>query len=123
MRLHIDRGDNVKGFRIVWITLAAVACLAGCTVARDWTATGGSRADGTVELSYQYGMFQVPRENETQGVDLATLTCSGWGYSGAQPFGGEIKQCGAQNSSGCISWLVTRKYQCLGAPGSAAANQ
>jgi YecR-like lipoprotein len=95
----------------------ATLCLCSCGVTKEYVATGGSRADGTVTLSYEYGMLQSPREDEEQGVTLAISTCAGWGYSGSQPFGGESQQCEAINGYGnCLRWLVTRRYQCLGAP-------
>jgi len=31
--------------------------LAGCATTKDWSATGGSQADGTVRLSYEFGPF------------------------------------------------------------------
>ena len=84
---------------------------------------GGSRADGTVELAFEYGLFQKPQVNEDQGVDLAASTCAGWGYTGSPPFG-VMRKCEAVNGYGnCIRWLVTRKYQCLGAPGSSTTTQ
>lgn len=102
-------------------SLAGMICFTGCAVQKQWTATGGSRADGTVDLSYEYGMFQKPRLDEAQGVDLAASSCGGWGYTGAQPFGGTMSRCEAVNGYGnCIRFLVTRKYQCMGAPASSA---
>jgi YecR-like lipoprotein len=83
---------------------------------------GGSRADGTVDLSYEYGGLQQPQIDESQGVDLAATTCAGWGYSSSQPFGGTLNRCEEVNGYGmCLRYLVTRKYQCLGAPGSSPA--
>jgi hypothetical protein len=104
-------------------SVASLVCLAGCAVQKEWTATGGSRADGTVELAYEYGAFQKPQVDDTQGVDLASSMCAGWGYTGSQPFG-PMRKCEAVNGYGsCISWLVTRKYQCLGAPGPSTTPQ
>ena len=39
---------------------AVAVTLAGCAVNKDWVAAGGSRADGTVKLAYEYGEFQKP---------------------------------------------------------------
>ncbi len=104
-------------------SLASLICLAGCAVQKEWTATGGSRADGTVELAFEYGVFQKPQVDNAQGVDLAASMCAGWGYTGSQPFGAMTK-CEAVNGYGdCMRWLVTRKYQCLGAPGVSVAPQ
>jgi hypothetical protein len=38
-------------------------CLAGYATTKEFVATGGSRADGTVHLSYEYGMFESPHED------------------------------------------------------------
>jgi hypothetical protein len=102
----------------VWTACAASALLlAGCATTKEFTATNGSRADGTVALSYEYGLLQSPREDQEQGATLASSTCAGWGYSGSQAFGGETQQCDAVDGYGdCIHWLVTRRYQCLGSP-------
>jgi|SRR5208282_6129156 len=115
---------NRPELRIATIALiidAAVACLTGCATQKEWATTGGSRSDGTVELSYQYQEVEAPQENAEQGVTLASTTCAAWGYSGAQPFSGEIKQCSETGGlSGCFLWTVTRKYQCTGAPSTGA---
>ena len=36
-------------------------CVVGCAVTKIPVPTGGSRSDGTVQLSYEYGLFQVPK--------------------------------------------------------------
>jgi YecR-like lipoprotein len=96
--------------------LLATICLASCATTKEFTATNGSRADGTVTLSYEYGLFESPQENQEQGITLASSTCAGWGYSGSQPFG-ETRQCNAVNGYGsCVHWTVTRRYQCIGSP-------
>jgi len=103
--------------------LASFICLAGCAVQKEWVATGGSRADGTVELAFDYGAFEKPQVNNEQGVDLAASMCGGWGYTGSQPFA-PMSKCEAVNGYGnCMRFLVTRKYQCLGAPASPAVAQ
>ena len=104
-------------------SLASLICFAGCSVEKEWTATGGSRADGTVDLSFEYGSLQRPQVDQAQGVELAASTCAGWGYTGSQPFGGALSQCEAANEYGCLRYLVTRKYQCLGAPGASTTPQ
>ncbi len=105
---------------ILGIIVTASLWLAGCSTTKEYVATGGSRADGTVDLSYEYVMFESPVENVQQGTTVASSTCAGWGYSASQPFGGETQRCEAVNGYGsCIRWLVTRRYQCLGSPDSA----
>jgi len=104
--------------------LASLICLTGCAAQKEWAATGGSRADGTVELAYEYGAFETPQINDEQGVELATATCGGWGYTASQAFGGTMNHCEAFGGYGnCLRTLVTRRYQCLGAPGVSIAPQ
>ena len=90
--------------------------LGGCATKMNYIATGGSRSDGTVKLSYQYGGLQKPIVDPQQAVELARLKCSAWGYTGAEPFGGEMRTCTAYNQYGCVQVLVTAQFQCLGGP-------
>jgi len=98
------------------LAAAAVIVLgvAACATAKTYTATGGSRADGTVRLSYEVGMFEQPVVDEAQGLSVARQRCATWGYSGAEAFGGVTTQCTAMGSSGCMTTLVTKEYQCTG---------
>ncbi|MFL6585333.1 MAG: YecR family lipoprotein [Luteimonas sp.] len=98
------------------MTLLVVAALAsGCSTTKDWTATGGSRSDGVVRLSYEHGDFEKSVLNEAQAVGLATRRCEAWGYTGAEAFGGTTRQCSQGGGfGGCAVWLVTKEYQCTG---------
>ena len=58
----------MKGTMLVF-GLAMV--LSGCAVTKDWSATGGSRADGVVRLSYELGELETVQLNESQAVRLA----------------------------------------------------
>lgn len=94
---------------------AAVLILAGCATPKVMQATGGSRADGTVDMSYEYGLFQKPVVNMAAAETTATQRCKAWGYTAAEPFGGQLKHCNAYNGYGnCVDVLVTVKYQCTG---------
>jgi len=99
------------------ILILAIACiLNGCAVHKSLIPTGGSRADGTVELSYEFGMFETPEVDYAQGQEAARQRCAAWGYSDAEPFGGQKDQCQQVNGYGnCIRTLVTVQYQCIGA--------
>jgi hypothetical protein len=76
--------------------------------------TGGSRTDGTVRLSYEYGAFEIPKLDGQQGMSAAQQRCVAWGYTGAEPFGGSTNTCTRPSNSGCMGWLVTVEYQCTG---------
>ena len=102
------------------LTLAALVStlfLSGCIAMptqKQWTATGGSRADAVVRLSYEYGQYEQPQVNEQEALDLATARCKSWGYSGAEAFGGVTRQCNQTGRYGCENWLVTKEFQCTG---------
>ena len=101
--------------KIMLAALSAAVVLAGCATAKNWSATGGSRADATVKLSYEYGAFEKPQTNEMEALNLAISRCKTWGYTGAEAFGGVTQQCNAPGGmGGCNRWLVTKEYQCTG---------
>ena len=101
--------------RYLLISIIGISVLSGCTSVKTLQATGGSRSDGVIELSYQYGMFEKPQVQWEQGLITATSRCEAWGYQGAEAFGGTTSQCQAYNGYGnCVRQHVTAKYQCLG---------
>lgn len=99
--------------RGVVVGLLLLVC--GCATKKDMVATGGSRADGTVMLSYEIGSMQKAELDPGQGLTTARQRCQAWGYSDAEAFGGETRQCQAPSQYGCLQWLVSVNYQCLGA--------
>ena len=96
------------------LLLSLVAVLTGCATQKEWVASGGSRADGTVRLSYEYALFEQPQVNDAQGLAVAKTRCVAWGYQEAEAFGMALRTCNNMTSSGCNSWIVTRIYQCIG---------
>lgn len=101
--------------KLLFALIFMSSILNGCS--RDVTlqATGGSRADGVVELSYEYGMFDKPIVDWDQGLVTAIERCRAWGYESAEFFGGTTSQCQAYNGYGdCVSWRVLAKCQCTG---------
>jgi hypothetical protein len=90
--------------------------LAGCATVSQMTATGGSRADGVVRLSYELGPLDKARIDEADALRTAQARCRTWGYTDAEAFGGVTRQCTASAGIyGCNRWLITKEYQCLGA--------
>lgn len=100
--------------------LTATLLLSACATDKVLVPTGGSRADGTVELAYEVGGFEKPILNPGQGIAAARSRCSAWGYADAEPFGGEKRQCQYGTGYGCDRWLVTVSYQCIGGKAGAA---
>ncbi len=97
--------------------LFVLTTLTGCSSVKTLQATGGSRADGVVELSYEYGMFEEPQVQWYEGLITATERCKAWGYQSAEAFGGTTSECQAYDGYGsCVRWRVIVKYQCIGSP-------
>jgi hypothetical protein len=97
------------------IAVAMIALLLqGCATQKTMVPTGGSKADGTVKLSYEFGMFEAPKVDMRQGTSAANKRCASWGYTGAEPFGGQTKTCTANSGGSCNNWLVTVEFQCTG---------
>jgi hypothetical protein len=106
-----------------WAVLAvAGVALSACATAKVLVPTGGSRADGTVEMSYEFGLFEVPQVNMDTAVVSARERCAAWGYTDSRPFGGERRQCQASDMyGGCSRWTVTVTFQCIGKPEATGA--
>ena len=102
--------------KIIFICVGVVVmALSGCATVKHLTATGGSKSDGIIKMSYECGIFQVPKVDMQQGAKIAQKRCMAWGYTDAEAFGGSIKSCTWYNSSGsCIRWIVTIEFQCTG---------
>jgi hypothetical protein len=92
----------------------------GCATVKTLEATGGSRSDGTVELSFEYGGFEVPQVQYEQGLLTARERCAAWGYSDAEAFGGHKEACQVYGTYGCLRAFVTVTYQCIAAGDSKA---
>ncbi|MCI9865809.1 hypothetical protein RHIZ_07635 [Rhizobium skierniewicense] len=101
--------------KIKIIAAAALLAVVGCVqVNKELVATGGSRADGTVDLSYEQASIETVKLDPAKGLVTARERCVAWGYKDASPFGGESRQCQVSNQYGCAQWLATIRYQCLG---------
>lgn len=92
-----------------------LAALSGCTTTKNWSATGGSRSDATVTLSYEVGEFEKAEVSESAAISIAGRRCRSWGYEGAEAFGGITRSCIQFGGfSGCSRWLVSKAFQCEG---------
>jgi len=90
--------------------------ITGCstpTVTKYPLASGGSKNDGVIEVSYNYILFENYQVDSEHGKIEAIERCKLWGYSGAESFGGEKTECSFQPRSMCQGWKVTTTYQCL----------
>lgn len=109
--------------KLVTLTLAAALMLAsGCAkpVDKMWQASGGSRADATVEVAFIYNPeLEIPRAKDEQALREAVKRCQAWGYADAEPFGMVIQKCQdfrpvPFGGMVCVSMMTSRKFQCLG---------
>jgi len=96
--------------------LLALLVLGGCSTPKHWSATGGSRSDATVTLSYEVSEFEKPVMSASEAISLAKRRCRSWGYSGAEAFGGTTRSCTQFGGllNGCSTWLVSKEFQCSG---------
>ncbi|EKX9690830.1 hypothetical protein I9Y19_005284 [Citrobacter freundii] len=104
--------------KTIAVTLIAFA-LSGCAVQKEMVPVGGSKADGTVRMGYTHGAFEVPKVNMLKAQDLAAKRCQIWGYTSAEPFGGQTTTCSQTDGfGGCNITNVFVDYQCTGGKAS-----
>ena len=110
----------MKKFKLVVAAIIA-ATAAACATAKELVPVGGSRADGTVQLAFDYGGFEKPVVDGAAATcgehdpERHTEKCQAWGYKNAEAFGDAQQQCTASNQYGCMAYRVTVSYQCTGA--------
>jgi len=96
--------------RFTYCLLALMTLIvSGCSTTKILEATGGSRSDGVVELSYTVHRFEIPDTDPEQGLSVARARCQAWGYRSAEAFGGSKKTCQNQD---CSVYVLTFPYQC-----------
>lgn len=96
------------------ISLIFILALYSCATNVTPQPIGGSKADGTVTLSFQYGMFETPVVDWVTASGNAVERCKAWGYKNANAFGGSQNICLAHNGYGnCVRTQVNVTYQCM----------
>jgi hypothetical protein len=109
---------RMKPFIQSLFMLSVLASLAGCASTQKWSPSGGSREEGLVRVSYEYPEFQQPEMSDAQAEKVALGRCNAWGYRGALPKAGQVRQCANMDKGNCDLWTVTREYQCSGGEGA-----
>lgn len=99
---------------LVFFVIVSLSITGCATIKKDWEATGGSRADGVVNLSVEHRLFESIETNTKQGLELAKSKCVAWGFKDAEAFGGATNTCNDFSYNECRSWIYTKQYQCLG---------
>lgn len=98
---------------LILVMLAVV--VTGCSARKNFYATGGSRADGSIDMAYDFKPFETPVVDYNQAVSIANSKCAVWGYERAEPFGGQTQNCQARDGWGnCTAGQMIVKYQCIG---------
>ena len=98
-------------FLLVMLTIAVT----GCSSRKDFYATGGSRADGAIDMAYDFKPFETPIVDFNQAQAIANTKCAVWGYNRAEPFGGQTQNCQVRDGWGnCTGGQMIVKYQCVG---------
>ena len=101
--------------------------LGGCAAPAVFNnAIGGSKADGTVDMSFIMGTLGKPVIDWEASEYNARRVCVNWGYSGAQYMGGHKEgiNCSVRSSSNayggfssreiCSAYRYIATYQCTG---------
>jgi hypothetical protein len=112
--IHYVTKRNTIMTRNIISLLAFALLLSACSTPKTLQATGGSKADATVDLSYSYGIFEEPVIDWSLALVTAKERCKAWDYKNAESFGGQKNTCQAFNGYGdCVNTLVTITYQCM----------
>ena len=74
--------------------------------------TNGSKADGSITMSYDYGAMEQPEVQWEDANIRADQYCKSWGYTGHQYFDPEITPIAYNAYGSPIRWRVTYKCQC-----------
>ncbi len=102
----------MKKLSLLTLTLFLTACATPKPVFLQ--ATGGSKSDATVDLSYSHTFLEIPQVDWEQGLSTAKERCSAWGYKSAEQFGGWRENCNSFDGYGnCLNKTITITYQCL----------
>ena len=100
-------------FKRMSVVPTFLVLLAGCAVTKVPTATGGSKSDGFIELSYIVGPFEKPVVNWNSALQTAIKRCNAWDYNSAESFGGRESQCVTTGPYGeCTKTKIIINYQC-----------
>jgi trehalose utilization protein len=124
-KLHCNQNANDKDPRQIiekfmqlkYIAIIFVFFVSGCASNPVyWSAMGGSKSNGTVELSYVYRpVLDSTPESDEAALNIAINKCVAWSYIGAKAFGGSRRECNKYGVKGtdCVQWRMIKIYQCL----------
>jgi len=95
------------------LAVTVILALSSCAVQKHYGASGGSKADGIVKMSYTYGTFDQVTIDEGEALVKAIRRCQVWGYNSAEAFEFVNRICQGHDGYGnCSQWIVTKEFQC-----------
>lgn len=92
--------------------IAVFIVLSGCQVPKYLSVLNGSKSDGTLTMSFDYGGFQKPVVQWKDANERADNYCKQWGYSGHQWFDPQTTVLYVNGYGQPIGWRVIYKCQC-----------
>ena len=90
--------------------------LSSCVVNQNPKLITGSKADGIITVSFEYGLGIDPdnwTEEWAKADKEAQQRCIYWGYSNVYKFDLTYRECIASNLYGCTRWREFVDYQCV----------
>lgn len=95
------------------VIASSLFLLSACSTNMEMKATGGSKSDGTVTLSFDHATILDPIIDEKKALQTAQSKCKVWGFRNAKAFGGSTKKCLEEyKTGGCVAYRVKKVYQC-----------
>ena len=102
-----------KNASILGIAAVSLLLISACATDNTFRPTGASRAEGIVQLSYNYDLSDRPDLDWHSAENIAEERCINWGYSSAVKAGNGQQACLAQDVFGrCRSFQVNVNYHC-----------
>ena len=97
------------------MSLLLVLALASCAQQLlPLRTVGGSKADGTIVMAIEYGLFDNVKVDVAETQKKAIQTCKNWGYSNVRFFDEGYKRCLQPDPNlGCVRWREEYQAQCI----------
>lgn len=106
----------------LFVCICISVLLSSCATNKQLIPMGGSKSDGVVHMSYDVASYEQPIVDWRTAGQQALRVCESWGYTHAQPFGGQTTRCIEKGRFGCDLAQVTVNYQCIGSKTEATSN-
>lgn len=112
--LEFAKCSSQRYAKMIKLFFVSAFTLLGCATTKILEPIGGSKADGTVTLAFQYGMYERPVIDWNQADQAALKRCEAWKYKNAERFGGKSDTCLVHSIYGnCVRMQTNITYQCL----------